>query len=72
MEDYRLWLSLIEQNSLNFANLGSIILKLRKHKKNYSSTHTVEDEAHFKLAFLSRYLSDEHLKEKLHKNPIIV
>jgi len=45
MEDYRLWLSLTEENSLHFGNLGSIILKLRKHKKNYSSTQTIEDEA---------------------------
>lgn len=37
MEDYRLWLSYLDNNSVKFANIGIVLLKLRKHQTNVSS-----------------------------------
>lgn len=31
MEDYRLWLSYLDEPSVKFANIGIVLLKLRKH-----------------------------------------
>lgn len=56
MEDYRLWLSIISSTPMKFANLGSILLKLRKHDKNKSGYHTIEDEAAFKMPYLMRFI----------------
>ena len=48
------------------------MFKLRKHDKNKSATHTIEDEAVLKLPYLMDMISDENVKEKLRKNPLIV
>ena len=37
MEDYRLWLSYLDNNSVKFANIGIVLLKLRKHQTNVSA-----------------------------------
>ena len=62
MEDYRLWIHVILEGNFKFANIGSVLLKLRKHAKNYSSTHSLDDELDFKLPYL---LSFTNLNEKL-------
>lgn len=39
MEDYRLWISHINNRKVRFANIGSVLFKLRKHTSNVSGTH---------------------------------
>lgn len=70
MEDYRLWLS--QLRTLRFSNIGSILLKLRKHEKNKSATHTLQDEAEFKVPYLLSLLSEDPICEKIRVNPKIV
>jgi hypothetical protein len=46
LEDYRLWLSFLHDASVKYANLGEVLLKLRKHDKNVSmvkSDHIKEE-----------------------------
>ena len=47
MEDYRLWLKCIENGKV-FANIGSVLLKLRKRDNSYNSNQTIEDEVQMK------------------------
>mgnify|MGYP000438399154 CR=1 FL=1 len=41
MEDYTLWIKLILEDGFKFANIGIILLKLRKHVSNKSLEHTL-------------------------------
>ena len=57
---------------MKFCNIGTILMKLRKHDKNISHTHTIEDEAQFKTPLLLDLIDDDNLKQKIRKNPAIV
>jgi len=48
MEDYRLWLSYLDDASIKFANIGIVLLKLRKHKNNVSAKNYIAEEVGFK------------------------
>jgi hypothetical protein len=48
MEDYRLWLSYLDDASMKFANIGIVLLKLRKHKSNVSAKNYIAEEVGFK------------------------
>ena len=67
MEDYRLWLQCMQSDKFKVSNIGSTLVKLRKHSNNKSANHTVEDEASFKLEYLLTFIVDEVLREKLVK-----
>ena len=72
MEDYQLWLNCILEGKIKFGNIGTTLLKLRKHNKNYSNSHTIQDEVTIKIQLLMKILSDnEILCQKLKSNPII-
>ena len=73
MEDYRLWLKSSLENKLKFANIGIVLLKLRKHNKNYSNNQTLEDEIEFKMPFLLQICgNEENLYQKIKNNKNIV
>ena len=55
-EDYELWMRLIHgQNPPKFANLGTILLLLRKHAANRSTGVSIESEIPMKLSILTNY-----------------
>ena len=55
-EDYELWLRMIHsQTPPTFANIGSVLLYLRKHSSNTSTGVPVEAEVPMKVAYLSEY-----------------
>ncbi|CDW81295.1 UNKNOWN [Stylonychia lemnae] len=72
MEDYKLWLDLMQQSTFKFANLGIVLVKLRKHGNNKSLKHTIDNEADFKLNYLSTFIKNVELLSKLRANPNIV
>ena len=55
-EDYELWMRLIHsQSPPKFANIGSILLLLRKHNSNKSAGLSVEQEIPMKVNILTNY-----------------
>ena len=44
IEDYALWIGLMQKNMFKFGNIGSVLLKHRKHPKSLSTTDTLNDE----------------------------
>lgn len=55
-EDYELWLRLIHcQNPPKFANIGTVLLLLRKHGANTSTGISVENEIPMKVNILTSY-----------------
>jgi len=71
-EDYELWLRLIHSDDPpKFANIGSILLLLRKHGANTSAGVSLENEIPMKVNILSNYYIDGDLREALHHNPQI-
>jgi hypothetical protein len=59
MEDYELWLRLSLNTTLRFANIGQILVCLRKHSDNQSSGVPIEAEIPLKVKTLCSFLSDE-------------
>ena len=65
-EDYELWLRLIHsQNPPKFANIGTILLLLRKHGTNTSKGLPVESEIPMKVNILTNYYVTGELQEAL-------
>ncbi len=60
IEDYRLWLSYLSIKEIVFANIGTVLLLLRKHKSNLSSNSTLEDEIKVKKLALKELLSIDY------------
>jgi hypothetical protein len=59
MEDYSLWLSFLSNSpsSPKFANIGTVLLRLRKHETNVSKhSKTLKEEIALKLPLLKRYV----------------
>ena len=58
MEDYELWLRLIyaSDNPPVFANIGTVLLYLRKHNANKSSGMTITAEIPLKTKYLAYHL----------------
>ena len=55
-EDYELWLRMIHsQNPPTFANIGSVLLYLRKHSSNVSTGNAIEAEIPMKVSYLSEF-----------------
>ena len=53
LEDYLLWISLIHDESIRFSNIGSVLLRLRKHPGNVSKHTQIDDsEVRCKREFL--------------------
>ena len=73
-EDYELWLRLIHSPSPpTFANIGIVLLLLRKHGANVSQGGvSVENEIPMKLNMLTNYYVQGDLKETLCRSPQIV
>jgi hypothetical protein len=44
IEDYLLWLSLLPNQSIRFANIGSVLLRLRKHPGNISKQAEIDEK----------------------------
>lgn len=59
MEDYLLWLSLIPDTSITFANIGSVLLRLRKHPGNASKNTKAEEEVNTKRQLLNQMFGVE-------------
>ena len=72
-EDYELWLRLIHSPSPpKFANIGSILLLLRKHGANTSTGVSFESEIPMKVNVLCNYyIREGELSEALQSNPQI-
>lgn len=71
-EDYELWLRLIHsQEPPKFANIGSILLLLRKHGSNTSSGISPENEIPMKVNILCNYYIGGELRDALQHNPQI-
>jgi len=79
-EDYDLWLKLSQSNSeIQFANIGTILVYLRKHSGNISTiTKDTEQkrlsiEAKIKAGYLQNYVLDkEDLNEEVVKEFILI
>ena len=72
-EDYELWLRLIHsQSPPKFANIGTILLFLRKHGANTSTAVPIESEIPMKLNILCNYYISGELGELLQTTPQIV
>jgi hypothetical protein len=55
-EDYELWMRLIHsQSPPKFANIGSVLLLLRKHSSNKSAGVSIEQEIPMKVNILTNY-----------------
>ena len=63
MEDYHLWLSLIHDESIQFANIGTVLLKLRKHPGNASKQADIEEEVVVKRNLLKTLMNIEATPE---------
>ncbi len=63
MEDYNLWLSLIHYEIIQFANIGIVLLKLRKHPGNASKQADIEEEAVVKRKLLKTLMNIEATPE---------
>ena len=65
-EDYELWLSLIHsQAPPKFANIGTVLLLLRKHSRNKSNGVPIESEIPMKVNVLTNYYIQGELNEAL-------
>jgi len=65
-EDYELWLRLIHSpEPPKFANIGSILLLLRKHGSNTSAGVSLENEIPMKVNILSNYYINGDLRDAL-------
>lgn len=53
MEDYELWLRLALSSDIKFANIGQILVCLRKHSDNQSNGVPIEAEIPLKVRVLS-------------------
>ena len=68
-EDYELWLRLIHSESPpQFANLGPVLLLLRKHQSNVSSGVPIESEVPMKVNLLSNHYIKGPLQQILTQN----
>lgn len=56
IEDYELWLRLVANTKLRFANIGQVLVCLRKHMDNQSTGVPIEAEIPLKIKFLSNML----------------
>ena len=69
-EDYELWLRLIHsQSPPKFANIGIILLLLRKHGGNTSTGVPVESEIPMKVNILVNYYVQGELIDSLQQVP---
>lgn len=69
-EDYDLWLRLLHlAEPPKFANIGSILLLLRKHGANTSAGVSIEQEIPMKVNILTNYYISGELQEMLQHNP---
>ncbi len=59
LEDYRLWTSFINNADVKFANIGTVLLKLRKHASNLSGQTHVSEEIELKRNLLLELLKDK-------------
>lgn len=59
IEDYELWLRLVLNSKLKFANIGQVLVCLRKHMDNQSTGVPIEAEIPLKSNFLSSLLQME-------------
>lgn len=48
IEDYKLWFNIIQKEKYKFFNVGSVILKYRKHNFNASLGETIIEETKLK------------------------
>ena len=66
LEDYALWLSL--KDKATFANIGDILLQLRKHPGNKSAQNTMGQEIQLKQKYLPAYLQSPGLINEICTN----
>lgn len=59
IEDYELWLRLCLTTKLKFANMGQVLVCLRKHMDNQSTGVPIEAEIPLKIKYLSSLLQSE-------------
>jgi hypothetical protein len=72
MEDYELWLRLIYASSPpTFANIGTVLLCLRKHNANKSSGVPLGAEVPLKAKYLSYHIKGPLQQEMLANNEIV-
>ena len=65
-EDYELWLRLTHSaNPPKFANIGIVLLLLRKHNSNTSSRVSPENEIPMKVNILCNYYINGDLRDAL-------
>jgi hypothetical protein len=57
-EDYALWLQLIDTDT-TFANIGTVLVHLRKHASNLSAGDKMAIEVSLKLPFISAFIEDD-------------
>lgn len=59
MEDYELWLRLSQTSQIRFANIGQILVCLRKHSDNLSTGVPIEAEMSLKIRLLSQIAAED-------------
>lgn len=52
IEDYKLWIEIIKTKKFKFANIGSVLLKYRKHLANTSLLNDIIEEIDLKQSYL--------------------
>lgn len=73
MEDYELWLRLIygQQQPPKFANIGTVLVYLRKHSGNKSSGIPIIAEIPLKARYLTYHVKGALQKQILENNEIV-
>lgn len=72
IEDYELWLRLCLTTQLKFANMGQVLVCLRKHMDNQSTGVPIEAEIPLKIRYLSTLLeSNSALSMMIQEIPLI-